>query len=176
MTPAGPVARLRDGTAVGAWLLKANPAVWDIGTFLASGVEVDRWRLAPSYRAGLMAPGHPAVLWVTRGDPGLEPGVRAVGVVTAEARADVGEPDDPLWRDLTAQQQVRPYVEVRLAALARPVTDAEVRADPRLAGTEILRVPRLGSPVALTPGEWEALGDLLGGDDTLTPTEYPLRP
>ena len=75
-----------------------------------------------------MAPGHPAVLWVTRGDPVLEPGVRAVGVVTAEARADVGEPDDPLWRDLAAQQQVRPYVEVRLAALDRPVTAAEVRA------------------------------------------------
>ena len=156
VTPAGPVARLRDGTPVGAWLLKANPAVWDIGTFLASGVEVDRWRLAPSYRADLMAPGHPAVLWVTRGDPALEPGVRAVGVVTARGpgrrrgtrRPVVAGPGGP-----AAGAAVRGGPTG--GAADRPVTAAEVRADPRLAGTEILRVPRLGSPVALTPEEWD---------------------
>jgi predicted RNA-binding protein with PUA-like domain len=165
----GTVAHLRDGTPVGAWLLKANPAVWDVGAFLASGAAVDRWRLARSYRCDLMAPGHPVVLWVTSGDPGRRPGVWGVGEVIGVAEDDVGEPDDPLWRDRAAQRQVRPYVEVRLDVLSEPVGADEVRGVPVLAGMELFRAPRMGSPVALTPQEWDALGGLL-------PTEYPLRP
>jgi hypothetical protein len=161
MTDPGTVAHLRDGTPVAAWLLKANPAVWDVGTFLASGAAVDRWRLARSYRSDLLAPGHPVVLWVTAGDPGHPPGVWGVGEVTAGAEDDVGEPDDPLWRDRAAQRQVRPYVEVRLRVLARPAPAAAVRDHVVLAGMELFRAPRMGSPVALTPDEWDALGGLL---------------
>ena len=156
------IARLRDGSPVGAWLLKANPAVWDIGSFLASGIQVDRWRLAPSYRCDLMRPGHPVVLWVTRGDPEFGPGVWAVGQVTAEPADDVGEPDDELWRDRGAQRQVRPYVEVRMSVLSEPVSADEARAHPDLAGMELFRAPRMGSPVALAPGEYEAMVGLVG--------------
>jgi hypothetical protein len=156
-----PVAHLRDGSAVAAWVLKANPAVWDIGAHLAAGAPVDRWRLAPSYRCGLVDVGHPVLLWVTRGDPGLAPGFRAVGEVTAPAEDDVGDPDDPLWREEGARRQVRPYVGVRLRVLPAPIGIDEVRADPSLAAMELLRAPRMGSPLHLTPDELEALRSLL---------------
>ena len=155
------IARLRDGSPVGAWLLKANPTVWDIGSFLASGADVDRWRLAPSYRCALMLADHPVVLWVTRGDPVFVAGVWAVGHVTAEPSDDVGDPDDDLWRDRGAQRQVRPYVEVRMSVLDRPVAAEAVRAHPDLVGMELLRAPRMGSPVALTPQEYRALVGLV---------------
>lgn len=155
------VARLRDGSPVGGWVLKANPAVWDIGAHLRSGDRVDRWRLAPSYRCGLMGPGHPVVLWVTRGDPGLPPGVWATGHVIGSPEDDVGEPDDPLWRDHGAQRQVRPYVEVRLDVLDRPVGVDDLRSHAVLAGMELFRAPRMGSPISLSPDELDALRGLL---------------
>ena len=161
MSVPGAVARLADGTPVGAWLLKANPAVWDIGAFLDSGADVDRWRLARSYRTDLLARGQPVVLWVTRGDPDREPGVWGVGAVSGEVSDDVGEPDDPLWRDLGAQREVRPYVEVRLRVLRAPVRATELRVHPALVGMELFRAPRMGSPVALTPVEWGAMARLL---------------
>ncbi|MFZ4517376.1 MAG: EVE domain-containing protein [Microthrixaceae bacterium] len=168
------VARLRDGTAVGAWLLKANPAVWDVGAFLDAGEEADTWRLAPTYRVDLLAVGQPVGLWITRGDPAHPPGLWAVGSVTGAPADDVGDPDDPRWRDLGARRQVRPYVPVRLRALDRPVAVEAVRNDPRLATTEIVRAPRVASPVAVTPEEWAALLDLTGPGPGRR--EYPLRP
>ncbi len=161
MSVAPVVARLRDGAPVGAWLLKANPAVWDVGAFLASGAQVDSWRLAPSYRCELMAPGQPAVLWVTRGDPAYESGVWAVGRVTGHPIADAGDPDDELWRDQGARHQVRPFVELRMDVLARAVPVADCRDDPVLSTMELFRAPRMGSPVALSPPEWDALRGLL---------------
>ena len=146
---------------MGGWVLKANPAVWDVGAHLAAGGPVDRWRLTRSYRCDLMAPGQPAVLWVTSGDPDLPPGVWATGQVTAPPEDDVGEPDDPLWRDHGAQRQVRPYVEVRLEVLEEPVGPDELRADAVLAGMELFRAPRMGSPISVSPDELAALRRLL---------------
>ncbi len=155
------VARLRDGAPVGAWLLKANPAVWDVGAHLASGAPLDRWRLAPTYRCDLIEAGQPVVLWVTRGDPDLTPGIWAVGVTTGPADDDIGDPDDPLWRDEGARRQVRPYVEVHLDVLAAPIGADEVRSHPVFRGMELFRAPRMGSPLHLTPRELGALRALL---------------
>ncbi len=157
----GPViAELRDGTPVGAWLLKARPSIWDIGAALRDGTELDWWRLAHSYRAELVRAGHPCAMFVTRGDPAVASGVWALGDVTGDPVDDAGDPDDPLWRDAGAQRQVRPRIPVHLGVLGEPVLREAMVADPRLAGTEILRVPRIGNPAALTPGEWSALCEL----------------
>ncbi len=155
-----PLARLRDGTAVGAWLLKANPAVWDIGTALRDGTELNWWRMARSYRTSLVAPGQPVAMWVTRGDPRTLSGVWALGTVTGPVHEDCGDPDDTLWRDEGARRQVRPRLPVHLEVLSGVVSREEFAADPRLAHSEILRVPRIGNPAALTPAEWRALRDL----------------
>jgi hypothetical protein len=152
---------LRDGTPVAAWLFKANPEVWDVLAFLRSGADVDSWRMAPSYRVDLVAPGHRAVLWVT-GPAGGEhvPGVWALGEISGEVYEDVGDPDDPLWRDHGAKHQVRPYVEMRMDVLAAPVSRMELADDPRFADAEILRRPRMGSPLALRPIELEVIEEL----------------
>lgn len=157
------VAHLRDGTPVGAWVLKAHPSVWDIGTALRDGVELDWWRLAPTYRAGLVHAGAPCALWVTRGDPRVPSGFWAVGRVTGEPYEGVGDPDDPLWRDLAARGRIRPRIPVELEVLDAGLTREEVAADPRLHRTEILRTPRVGNPAVLTPSEWEAVLDLVAG-------------
>jgi hypothetical protein len=155
------IARLRDGTALGAWLLKARPSIWDTGTPLGEGVELDWWRLAPSYRVDLVHAGHPCAMWVTRGDARVASGVWAIGEVTGEPVPDVGDPEDPLWVDEGARRQLRPRVPVHLEVLESPVRREELSADPRLRRAEILRVPRIGNPAAFTPGEWAALIDLV---------------
>ncbi|HLU41923.1 MAG TPA: EVE domain-containing protein [Microthrixaceae bacterium] len=157
------IARLRNGEPVAAWVLKARPSLWDIGAALRAGVELDWWRLAHSYRAELVGPGHPCVMWVTRGDPDTPAGVWAVGTVTGLPVDDSGDPDDPLWLDEAARRQVRPRIPVELEVLERPVLLEEVRDHPVLSGTEVLRVPRIGNPAALTPDEWAALEELLAG-------------
>ena len=158
--PPGVIAELRDGTPVGGWLLKARPSIWDIGTALRDGTDLDWWRLAPSYRAELVRAGHRCAMFVTRGDGRVRSGVWAIGEVTGDPVEDTGDPDDPLWRDEAAQRQLRPRIPVRLDVLGEPVAREAMVADPRLAGTEILRVPRIGNPAALTPGEWSALCEL----------------
>lgn len=153
-------AELRDGTPVGAWLFKANPAVWDVLGALERHEDLDSWRMAPSYRVGLVAPGHPCALWVTgpRSAP-YRAGVWAVGTVVSVPYDDVGDPDDPSWFDRGAARQVRPYVKVDLRVLSTPIDRDDLRGDPRFAGSEILRRPRMGSPVAITPDEWTAVRD-----------------
>jgi hypothetical protein len=155
---AEPIAVLRDGTEVAAWMFKANPEVWDVLGFLKSGLEVDGWRMAHSYRVDLVRPGHPCVLWIT-GPKGSahKPGVWAIGAITGEPYDDVGDPDDHRWRDHGAQRQVRPYVETRMTPLDEPVPRDELAGDPRFASAEILTRPRMGSPLALRPLELEAI-------------------
>jgi hypothetical protein len=157
----GAFCELRDGTPVGAWLFKANPEVWDVLAFLRSGADVDSWRMAPSYRVDLVAEGQPAVLWVTGPANGDHvPGVWAVGEIAGEVFEDVGDPDDPLWRDHGAKRQVRPYVEMRMDVLAEPVSRMELAEDPRFGEAEILTRPRMGSPVALRPIELDVIDEL----------------
>jgi len=154
---------LRDGTVVAAWLFKANPEVWDIFGHIRRGAPLDAWRMTPSYRVALVRPGHRAVLWITgqRGS-GHVPGVWAIGEVTGDPYEDVGDPDDPLWIDLAARGRVRPYVEIDLRPLAAPVARLDLAADPRFVGAEILRSPRMGSPLALTGSELTAILDRAG--------------
>jgi hypothetical protein len=157
------IAHLRDGSPVGAWLLKASPAVWDIGAAIGAGIELDWWRLAPTYRAELVHAGHPCAMWVTRGDTRVRSGLWAVGRIAGEPVEDVGDPDDPLWRDAGAQRQLRPRVPVELTVLSEGLTRETFGEDPRLRRAEILRVPRIGNPAAFTPDEWDAVSDLLDG-------------
>jgi hypothetical protein len=79
--------------------------------------------------------------------------VWAIGEITGEPYEDVGDPDDHRWRDPGAQRQVRPYVATRMTPLPEPLARDELAEDPRFVAAEILRVPRMGSPLVLTAGE-----------------------
>ena len=141
-------------------MFKANPEVWDVLEHIRSGAPLDLWRMAASYRVDLVRPGQPAVLWVTGAASAAHtPGVWAVGVVTGDPFEDVGDPDDQLWIDEGARRQVRPYVELDLGPLASPIPRWDLAADPRFVDAEILRRPRMGSPLALTATELAAIVD-----------------
>lgn len=146
MAPA-PLAVLRDGTEVAAWVFKANPDVWDVEGHLAAHGSVDRWPVAPGYRGDLLAAGHPAVLWLT----GLRAGIIAAGTVTGPSYDDLDEDDG----------RVRRWAPVRLQAV-EPLRKAVLLADPRFRRPEMVRSARLGSPLALDAAELEAVEDAIG--------------
>lgn len=153
--------QLRDGRRVAAWIFKARPDVWDVVTAVRDGSGLESWRMAPSYRVALVAPGHPCALWVTGPSSGRHiPGVWAIGEVTSDPFDDAGDPDDELWLDVGARRQVRPHVMVHLRVLEAPIPRSVLRADPRFADSEILVAPRVASPVAVRPAEWAAILDL----------------
>lgn len=147
MTGAAPLAVLRDGTEVAAWVFKANPEVWDVEGHLAVSGSIDRWTVARGYRGELLAAGHRAVLWLT----GRRAGVIAAGTVTGAAYDDLDEDDGRLRR----------WAPVRLEAV-EPVRKSTLLADPRFRRPEMVRSARLGSPLALTAEELEAVEDALG--------------
>lgn len=155
------IAELSDGSPVGAWMLKANPSVWDIGAAIQQRLRVDWWRLAHTYRAELVHDGHPCVLWITRGDRRVVSGIWGFGSIRGEVEYGPGDPTDPLWLDHTARNQVRPRIAVDMTILETPVRSEELRSDPRLARLEILRVPRIGNPAAVSPAEWGVIRQLL---------------
>ncbi len=147
MSPRRRLPVLRDGTEVAAWLFKANPQVWDVEGHLARHGSVDRWTVAPGYRGDLLEAGQPALLWLT----GSRAGVIAAGSVTGLVYDDHDERRDR-WRR---------WAPVRLAAVP-PVRKATLLADPRFGRAEVVRLPRLGSPLALTKSELDAVEDALG--------------
>lgn len=152
---AEPIARLRDGSQVAAWLFKAKPEVWDvIGAIEAAFVDpeaprIGSWEMAASYRVDLVQPGHPCVLWVTGGRHSTTTGMWGMGEVTTppefHPRSDDGRP--------------RYEVGIELELSSEPVRLVELAADERFARAEIIRAPRVSSPVALTGEEFAALED-----------------
>ncbi len=155
--PTPTIAFLRTATPVGAWLLKANPEMWDIHDALTSGEQLDWWRLAHSYRVSLVHCGQPVGLWVTRSqNPRLRWGLAAIGRITSEPSLQQDDLGDLRWGPLHRPDR-RYYIEVTLELLPTWVSATSLRHDPRTAGMEIFRAPRVASPVAVTPTEWQAL-------------------
>ena len=150
-----PVAHLRDGTPVAAWLFKAKPEVWDVvGAIRAiladpAAPPIDSWEMAASYRVDLVRPGQPCVLWVTGGRHAPTTGVWAMGeVVTA-----------PVFDVMSEEGRPRYGVGLDLDVVGDPVRLIELAADERFARAEIIRAPRVSSPVALTADELAAIED-----------------
>ena len=153
------IAHLRDGTPVAGWLAKANPAVWDVESHLAEHGRVDAWRLMHGYRADLVAAGHPFVLWLT----GPRAGVIAVGCVTGPAVVE--HHDDGRQHDVGP----RPYCPVDAVAVKPPIGKAALLATFGFSGAEVIRTPRSGNPLALTPDELDLIADLLPADPWADP-------
>ena len=150
------------GIEIAAWIFKARPDMWDVEDWLRSGEPAGSWRMADGPRVALVAPGQRCFLWVTGPAGGRPtPGIWAWGTVTGEVFDQTGDMDDPRWTDRAAQRQERPFAPVELTVLSEPIPRAELRLDPRFAGCEILRAPRVGNPVVVSPGELEALDEWL---------------
>lgn len=102
---------------LGAWLLKANPGVWDVRRFLADGHRsITSWSVQHGYRSALVRPGDKVVFWLSGpGKGGLVRGVWGLGHVVAQAEAwQDAEPG--WWLDDAARQALRARRGGRAAA------------------------------------------------------------
>ena len=149
----------RDG--LGAWLLKGNPAVWDVRRFVADGHDtVTSWSVRPGYRSALMRPGDRVVLWMSGpGTGGLVRGVWGLGHVVAEAEPWT-DGERGWWLDQTARQSVRMRVEVHVPLLADPLPATELRAA-GVTDLEVQRMPQGANPSWVSRDQLDALEPLL---------------
>jgi hypothetical protein len=146
---------------LGAWLLKANPAVWDVRRFLADGeTRLTSWSVQRGYRAGLMRPGDKVVFWLSGpGTRGLTRGVWGLGHVVAEAEA-WADAEPGWWLDDAARQALRARVEVDVPLLEHPLPAGELRAA-GITDLEVQRVPQGSNPSWVSLPQLAALQDLL---------------
>jgi hypothetical protein len=139
------VGRLTPGD-IGAWLFTCHPAEF---AEIRAGRPVEGFCGRPSYRLDLVERGQAAVLWVSGSASATpRPGIWMVGRTTgALDRAGA-----------------RPRIGLALDPLADPLPRELLRADPRTARLEVLRVPQASNPSVVTPAEWAVIAELLGRD------------
>lgn len=143
------------------WLFKSEPDAWSWEQQLARGAAGEPWTGVRNY----LARNNMRAMAV--GDRGFfyhsNIGRAIVGIVEVIAPA-APDPtaDDPRWDCVTVRA---------LAALPRPVTLAQIKADPRLAKMALVTHSRL-SVQPVTPEEWAVICRLGGLDPgTLAPCE-----
>ncbi len=155
------MARAIDRDSLGAWLLKANPKIWDVAGFLATGAPIESWSVAPGYRSTLMSAGDRVFFWVSGdGRCGLERGIWGAGEVTGPAEPwQDREPGH--WVDHDTRRALRARVPVHIPWLAAPLTAAELRSH-GLGDLEVLTMPAGANPSWVTRPQLGLIDDLLG--------------
>lgn len=163
---------------VGAWLLKANPKTWDITRWVREtagrvddqDAKIDDWTIQDNYRSWVMDHGQRAVLWVSGDGKQIEPGIWGVGWVTGPSYW--GQPvAGDYWLDEEARKNADLFADVDIALLGAPVSRAAFMSSAVLCGAEVVKAAWASNPSYLTPEEFAALLDLLGG-----PEKYPALP
>lgn len=134
------------------WLFQGNPTRWPVLEALAAGEPIRSWNVLR--HLDLVDPGDRALLWVS----GPSAGLYAVGRVTGPPEPAV---TDDSWTDPFRRGVPRHRVALDLRTLPHPVPRTELRADPRFAGSQIIRAPRGGNPFPVTDSEWAALAERL---------------
>lgn len=133
-----------------AWLLKTEPASYSYSDLEREGSTVWDGVINPLARKHLaaMRPGDPVVIYHT-GSERAAVGTATVGAAPGAANSPGGAGGG----------------EVTIlagAALPTAVPLAAIKADPRLAGSDLVRLPRL-SVVPLDEGQWRRILELGGG-------------
>ena len=124
------------------WLIKSEPDAYSWGDLVKDGETL--WDGIRNHRAAnnlrTMAKGDLAFFYhsVT--------GKEIVGIAEV-SEAGLSDPKDEAW----AAVKVKP-----VRKLERPVTLAEIKADPSLADVELVRLSRL-SVAAIRPAEWDKI-------------------
>lgn len=133
------------------WLLKSEPDVFGWDDLVAKGAAGEEWNGVRSYQA------RNNMIAMKLGEQGFfyhsNEGKAIVGIleVIAEAHPD-STANDPKWQ----------CVDVRaVAPLKRPVTLADCKAEPRLAGMVLVNNSRL-SVQPVTDEEWAVVMELAG--------------
>jgi len=132
------------------WLMKSEPFKYSWDDLVAEGEGT--WDGVRNYlaRNNLMAMqvGDEAFFYHSR------EGLEIVGVCTVSV-AGIGDPTDETGK----------WAAVKVKAkqkLSRPVTLAEIKAEPRLADMQLIRLSRL-SVCSVTPEEWAVIMEMASG-------------
>jgi hypothetical protein len=135
------MARLTAGD-VACWVLKTSrpPSQLVPGWMPGTAQSLTRCVRA-SYRLDLMSAGHPCLLWLSGRH---SPGVHALGTLAAPVGADADG---------------APVIDVRLTLLPGPVARADLLADPRVRGAEVVRMPAGSNPSWLSAAQFAAVLD-----------------
>jgi len=133
------------------WLFKSEPFKWGWEEQKAKGEAGEEWDGVRNYQARnnmkSMKKGERGFFYHS----GAERAIVGIVEVSREAHPD-STADDPRWE----------CVDVRaVAPMPRPVTLAEIKADPRLAGFALIRQSRL-SVVPVSEEEWRIICALGG--------------
>jgi len=145
---------------VGGWTLTCNPNTWDLRDFLAAGGgRIDGWSVQPSYRLGLIEPGQPVYLWVTKGAADIDSGVWARGCVVERPQRDV---PDWRWLDHEKARRTDTFLPLDLHLFELLVPRDHVRGTRGLEDLEILRSPQMSNPQVVRPAEVALLDGLIG--------------
>jgi hypothetical protein len=127
---------------LGAWLFKASPLEPSVDALVRTGFSgPSRWCVRPTYRADLVRPGQPVLLWVSGREVRTPAGLHAQGVTTGGADSSTG----------------RLAVPVSLAPVSPPVLRTELVEHPVLSRSEVVRMPAGSNPSYLTREQLEAL-------------------
>ena len=149
--------------AQGAWILRLDPGVWDLGRFIADGHrEVSAWAVEDNDRSAAMAPGQRVFLWAGGDGTVLMAGVWGTGWVVGPCQ--VRSVADGYWADPAGNSHPRLFADVSVQFLPHPIGRQQVAEDPRLAAIEVLRDPFGSNPSSLTPEEAVAMLELVGVD------------
>lgn len=152
-----PVPRARrgmeEGGAVAYWLLKTEPDVYSYSDLEKAGR--DMWdgvrNAAAAKHLRAMRPGDLALVYHT----GKERAAVGIAEVVSEPYPDpTADPasNDGRWVAVDVSPRER---------LPRPVTLAEIKADPAFAGWELVRLPRL-SVMPVPPALWQRILEMAG--------------
>lgn len=132
------------------WLMKSEPFKYSWDDLVAEKEGV--WDGVRNHRAknnlAAMKEGEEAFFYHSR------EGLEIVGVVTI-SQAGITDPTDPEGK--WAAVKVKPKARLR-----QPVTLKQIKAEPRLANCELVRLSRL-SVAEITPEEWELILEMGGG-------------
>lgn len=149
---------------LGTWLVRCNPAKWDLAGYMAGGGEqVDSVSVVENYRSAMMQPGDPIVLWVSGNGRLLARGIWGLGHVTASVRDEPATPApdaESHWLDERTRRAVNHAVFVDIPLLDSPVTDAELRSA-GLDDLEVQRVPMGSNPSWLSREQLARMRPLL---------------
>jgi hypothetical protein len=131
---------------LGAWLLKGNADHTDLVGRFTRDPRVDRWCVQPSYRLGLMRAGQPVLFWASGSRRReIAYGIWGEGRLAGEPRRDAAG----WWLPL----------DLVIAEPADRLSRERLRADPRLAGLEVLRQPQAANPSFVTVEQYAAIRD-----------------
>lgn len=145
---------------VGAWVLVGNPAVWqyfdarDDEGLRPGDTTLNNWSVASNYRTDLIERGDLVVLWI---GGRVRAGIHEIGIVDEDVSSVEDTIEATHLGDEAKRKKYYRFVQFRSLILAQPLSVADLRSDPRLAGCEHFRAPQVASPSYLTPSEVDAL-------------------